>query len=269
MRRGRQRAPKTPAPDIGQRPIWQEKRWPAVAPDRAGTGFLENAVFTRPSGTKTRASRRPGPATGRSVRRIRRSAPARRRCRDRRAARTMGMTAGMGAGRALPRSARARNSGAAVTVADSAGGAACRTAARRRRGGRRGRGLGGGFDDDGLGRRIVLRGRRLHLRRRLARRLDAARRRHHGFVEFLGVELGGLVRRQGRDRRLPLEGIEPARHRRHRPPFVARHSRPRSTPDRAARAPRARSRPAPGRCRRARCARFPPSASPPAASAPR
>ena len=47
------------------------------------------------------------------------------------------------------------------------------------------------------------------------------------------------------------------------------HNRPRSTPDHAAPVPRARSRPAPGRCRHVRCVRSPPSASPPAGSGPR
>jgi hypothetical protein len=27
MRRGQRKQLKTPAPDIGQRPVWQEKRW--------------------------------------------------------------------------------------------------------------------------------------------------------------------------------------------------------------------------------------------------
>src|SRR6185503_20367395 len=49
---------KTPAPDIGDGPDWQEKRGPRIA-------------SCRPSVTKTPASRRPGPWAGRFVPRIR------------------------------------------------------------------------------------------------------------------------------------------------------------------------------------------------------
>src|SRR5580692_4497134 len=61
------------------------RREPIPTPDQVRRRpSLVNALATRPSGTKSRASRRPGPAPGLFVRRIRRFR-VRRRSRDRRA----------------------------------------------------------------------------------------------------------------------------------------------------------------------------------------
>src|ERR1700730_120167 len=59
-----------------------------LAPDRAPARLARKTrpserLITRPSGTESRASRRPGLARDRFVPRIRRVVPVRRRCRDR------------------------------------------------------------------------------------------------------------------------------------------------------------------------------------------
>ena len=240
-----------------------QKRMPLISGSaRLGkkNAALRPPKISRPSATGSRASRRPGPApeppcSANSSLAGSSSIPGSS------GGRTIGITAGMLGGLALGMSCRCRNSGAAATCEDSdcGGGAGCAAAVRFNGSGT---GAGESAGVDYLRRRWLERPRS----QVLARRLDAARRRHR-FVEFLGLERGALVRRQCRDRGLPLKGIQPSRSPATPAAICRKHSRPRSRPDRAARAPRAGSRPGPGRCRRARCARFPPSASPPAGSA--
>src|SRR5437879_1148098 len=58
---------KTPAPDIGHAPILQEKRGHTTGKKRLPGGknlaIGAKRLLSRPSGTGSRASRRPGPAT--------------------------------------------------------------------------------------------------------------------------------------------------------------------------------------------------------------